>query len=69
VTITPREAEAALLLYRRGLRAGDRALVRHANAALLAYLGQWTGEDQRAEAARLCGTVAGEDDNRASDVM
>ena len=36
VTITPREAEAALLLYRRGLRAGDRALVRRANAALRA---------------------------------
>jgi len=32
VTITPREAEAALLLYRRGLRAGDRALVARANA-------------------------------------
>jgi hypothetical protein len=67
VTITPREAEAALRLYRRGLRAGDRALVRRANAALLAYLRQC--EDGGREAARLCGTVAGEDDNRASDVM
>jgi len=51
VTITPREAAAALLLYRRGLDAGDRALVRRANAALLAYLGQC--EDAGREAARL----------------
>jgi len=58
VTITPREAEAALLLYRRGLRAGDRALVRRANAALVAYLRQC--EDGGREAARLCGLVAGE---------
>lgn len=55
MTIHRAEAEAALLLYVRGLDAGDRALVRHANAALLAYLDQWTGEDQRAEAVRLCG--------------
>ena len=55
MTITPREAEAALLLYRRGLRAGNRALVRRANAALLAYLRQC--EDGGREATRLCGLV------------
>jgi len=55
VTITRAEAEAALLLYRRGLRAGDRALVRRANAALVAYLRQ--AEDGGREATRLCGTV------------
>jgi len=67
VTITRAEAEAALLLYRRGLRAGDRALVARANAALRAYLRQRA--DGGREATRLCGLVAGEDDNRASDVM
>ena len=56
MTITPREAEAALLLYVRGLAAGDRALVRRANAALRAYLRQY--EDGGREAVRLCGTVA-----------
>ena len=55
MTITPRDAEAALLLYRRGLRAGDRALVARANAALVAYLRQ--AEDGGHEAARLCGLV------------
>jgi hypothetical protein len=55
VTITPREAEAALEMYRRGLRAGNRALVRRANAALRAYLRQY--EDGGREAARLCGMV------------
>jgi hypothetical protein len=55
VTITPREAEAALLLYVRGLAAGDRALVRRANAALRAYLRQCA--DGGREAARLCGMV------------
>ena len=55
MTITPREAEAALRLYRRGLRAGDRALVARANAALRAYLRQ--AEDGGREAARLCGVA------------
>jgi hypothetical protein len=56
VTITPREAEAALRLYRRGLRAGDRALVARANAALRAYLRQC--EDGGHEAGLwLCGLV------------
>ena len=58
MTITRAEAEAALLLYRRGLRAGDRALVARANAALRAYLRQRA--DGGHEAARLCGLVAGE---------
>lgn len=56
MTITPREAEAALRLYRRGLRAGNRALVRRANAALRAYLRQFA-DGGRAEAVRLGGTV------------
>jgi hypothetical protein len=55
VTITPREAEAALLLYRRGLRAGDRALVRRANAALRAYLRQ--AEDGGRAASCGCRTL------------
>lgn len=53
--ITTAEAEAALRLFVRGLDAGDRALVRHANAALCAYLGQFA--DGGAEAARLGGVI------------
>ena len=64
--ITAREAEAALRLFVRGLdlpqdtdaeKAYRAKYIAAANDAVSTYLGQWTGEDQRAEAVRLCGKV------------
>jgi hypothetical protein len=67
--ITAREAEAAMRMFVRGLDAGDRALVRHANAALLAYLAQFAGARRVEEVEWLCGRVVREMGDDSSSVQ